>query len=319
MSSLLENCPICDSERVKYRWTAEDAQGNTWRYDACPDCGTIFLNPPLEASELGKFYDDFYYGPGHRRFKGEVEGMVPVFRRFRAKRVERLIPQGGAVLDVGCGRGVFLDILAKKGFRCLGTERSAPAAQNASKRIKVMVGDIENLALPAESFDLVTFWQVLEHLNNPKAAIAETHRILKSGGRMLLQVPNPESLQARASGPYWFHLDPPRHLHLFGLQCLDEMCARFGFVREKVSHLSFEYGPFGALQSFWNILGMRRDLLYNWMMAADKSEIPPSAAARAVLIAASAISAPIATLFSIVEATSQGGIIEVVYRKKPLE
>jgi len=316
MPKPVENCPICASTRIRRQWTARNAQNTEWKYDTCIDCGLIFLNPPPDEKQLDTYYDDTYYGPGHQRFKTNVEGSILAFRKARARRAMRLMPEGGDVLDVGCGRGIFLEILARKGYRSLGTERSEPAARDANKRVKVMVGNVEEIGLPDESFDLVTFWQVLEHLNDPKVAIAETRRILKPGGKMLIQVPNPSSWQARATGPHWFHLDPPRHLYLFPIKCLDQMCAEVGFARESMTTLSFEYSPFGALQSFWNILGMRRDLFYVMLMAADKSDVLPSASKRAALFAASAVAAPFATLFSLTEwAAGSGGVIEAVYRK----
>ena len=165
----------------------------------------------LEPRELDKFYSYEYYGPDHHRFNRAAENTILLFRRARAIRIMRMIPSGGAVLDVGCGRGVFLDILAKHGYHCLGTERSETSGCDAKELVKIMIGNIEDINLPDESFDMVTFWQVLEHLHNPKNAIAEASRILRPGGKILIQVPNPESLQAR-TGPYWFHLDPPRHL-----------------------------------------------------------------------------------------------------------
>ena len=262
------------------------------------------------------FYSNEYYGPDHQRFKRAPERIILLFRRARAMRVMHMIPVGGAVLDVGCGRGEFLDILAKHGYRCLGTERSEASGCDAGKHVKVMVGNIEDLNLPDESFDLVTFWQVLEHLHDPKQAIAEASRILRPGGKMLIQVPNPESIQAR-TGPYWFHLDPPRHLYLMPLHCLDKVAYQSGLAREKVTTLNFEYSPFGVLQSLWNITGVRRDLLYEMLMAAENKESPLPASTRAALLTSSILAAPFAALLSLAEwAIGKGGIIEAVYVKK---
>jgi len=319
MPSLLTKCPICDSDRTRYRWTAVDTLDKPWRYDICHDCNAIFLNPMPESSELDKYYSQDYYGPDHRRFVKEVEYTVLLFRRARAMRVMRTVPRGSSVLDVGCGRGVFLEILAKRGYRCLGIERSEASGRDAKKRVDVKIGNFEELDLPGESFDLVTFWQVIEHLQHPKNAIVESQRILKPGGKMLIQAPNPESLQACA-GPSWFHLDSPRHIFLFPLSCIDRMAAQSGFVREKVSTLNFEYSPFGMLQSLWNMMGVKRDMLYEMLMAAPNETSETSTPKNAALFAASAIAAPLAGLLSLVEwAVGKGGIIEATYIKKPIK
>ncbi len=316
MTVYTESCLVCGSIHIEYLWSAFDASGSSWNYHKCGECGLIFLNPRPQGRELEKYYDRAYYGPGHQRFRQNVEGAVLAFRKARARRTSRLMPEGGYLLDVGCGRGVFISLLEKKGYRCFGTERYHPAARDAAQLAKVIVSDGENISFKSESFDMVTFWQVLEHVENPDAAVAETARLLKEKGRMLLQVPNPASFQAALSGPDWFHLDPPRHTCLFPLECLDRLCMKHGFRREKLSTLNLEYPPFGALQSLWNALGLRRDLLYDTMMAADKSEVVPSLTARTALKAASGVLTPFAALFALTEwIMGAGGVIEALYRK----
>jgi len=312
-----DSCFLCGSGAVNLSWKATDASGASWTYCKCAECGLVFLNPRPESRELEKYYDRAYYGPEHQRFERSVEGVILAFRKARARRVMRYLPEGGSLLDVGCGRGVFIGVLEKKGYKCFGAERYRLAARDAARRAKVMVGDSENMGLRSGAFDMVTFWQVLEHIENPDAAVAEAARLLKNNGRMLVQVPNPESLQARLSGPCWFHLDPPRHTQLFPLKCLDRLCGAHGFEREKLNTLNFEYSPFGALQSFWNLTGLRRDLLYDSMMSGDETRLSPSRATRVTLKALSGVLAPLAGLFALFEfLAGGGGTIEAVYRKK---
>lgn len=316
MRELLDSCPICESKRILFLWNSEDALHNSWRYDRCLDCGDIFLNPLPDEDQILKFYDENYYGVGHKRFKGIFEAMVVLFRHARARRAVKAIPRGGSVLDVGCGRGIFLEILSRRGYKCLGAELSELSGRDASKHVQVLTGDFMKFSLPEESFDLVTFWQVIEHIRDPKAAFIELSRIIKTGGKLLIQAPNPESAQARIAGPYWFHLDPPRHIHSMPLKCLDGMAASAGFVREKYTTLNFEYSPFGILQSLYNVMGVNRDAFYNSMMSSKENSNSIAALKKAALWAASFLLTPVSIPLSLVEwFMGYGGIIEVVYRK----
>jgi len=311
MHAPLDKCPICTSDRIVALWNARDTQEVNWRYDRCSNCGDIFLNPPLEDAEVEQVYGEDYYGPDHNRFGGNVETTLKIFRNARANRAEKLMPPGGSVLDVGCGRGVFLEILARRGYKVTGTEISETAGKDAAKRVEVKVGELENIGFTRESFDLVTFWQVLEHLPDPKGAVAEASRLVKPGGKMLIQVPNPESIQARLGRDKWFHLDPPRHMHLMPLKCVDMVAAETGFTRVKHTTLNLEFSPFGILQTFQNLMGIKRDKLYETMMASKKE------AGQTVLTAVSALLAPVAGFLSLLEwSVGAGGVIEAVYVKE---
>lgn len=316
MATIYERCPLCGGLSSP-RYLPVDDMGRTWRIDRCASCGVGFLNPTLKGAELDPFYSDEYYGPGHHRFSGGAEGIIPLFRRARARKVMRLMPNGGAILDVGCGRGIMLAELARRGHRCVGIERSESAAKDARKwGLTVHSGNIEDLGLPENYFDLITFWQVIEHVERPVEAIAEAARILKSGGRLLAQVPDIDGLQARITGDSWFHLDPPRHLWHFNMRSLDLLMSKAGLMREHVGHLSIEYGPFGMLQSLMNVAGVRRDLLFDLLMSRDKKALLPSSAAHGALWAAVAILGPLSFAIDIAaSALKSGSVIEAVYRK----
>lgn len=108
--------------------------------------------------------------------------------------------QGGKILDVGAGRGDFL-FKAKKTnkWQCFGTETSRYAAEFAQKEfgLTLDIGQLEDLRYPPDSFDVVSFWHVLEHLPEPAKTIAETGRILKKDGFLFIAVPNDSWLGRR--------------------------------------------------------------------------------------------------------------------------
>ncbi len=107
-------------------------------------------------------------------------------------------------------------------------------------------------------------WHVLEHLPDPAAAIARAAELLRPGGRLLVSVPNVDSLQARLGGERWFHLDLPRHLFHFGPRSLSAMVERAGLQVARIGHFYPEMEVIGLVQTVLNRVGIERDLLYRF-------------------------------------------------------
>jgi 2-polyprenyl-3-methyl-5-hydroxy-6-metoxy-1,4-benzoquinol methylase len=135
------------------------------------------------------------------------------------------------LLDVGCGSGAYLARMRALGWDVLGIDRSARTAEQARRRfgVSVVVGTIPTAELPTDKFDLVTAWQVLEHLDRPRQALSFIREALRPRGRFLLTVPNQSGWAARHFGPAWVGLDLPRHLAHFTPETLPRMLAAEGF------------------------------------------------------------------------------------------
>jgi SAM-dependent methyltransferase len=231
----------------------------------CDCCGTARLSPPADELTLADAYAAEYYGRAPTKFQGPVGHLFGRMQRRRARRVARLFPARGTVLDVGCGSGDFLVAMSALGFEAVGTERTVRIARRvaASTGIRVYAGDLLRLDLPADAFDLVTFWHVLEHLEDPLATLRRVHELLRPGGRVLVAVPILDSWQARLFRSHWFHHDPPRHLWAFGRRSLDALLRQSGFCSVTCRTLSLVQNPYGVLQSVLNTLGFPRDRAYD--------------------------------------------------------
>ncbi|MGH7229120.1 MAG: class I SAM-dependent methyltransferase [Nitrospiraceae bacterium] len=185
--------------------------------------------------------------------------MQRVLRVFQRARLHAIAARRtGRVLDVGCGDGSFLEALARQGWEVFGTELSESIAATAKKRLgeRVRVGAMDEIGFAAASFDLVTFWHVLEHLDDPKLALAEARRLLKADGRVVVAVPNIESLQARMFKEDWFHLDVPRHRWHFSPRTLAAVADRCNLRVESTRHFSLENGPFAIMQGMATKTGL---------------------------------------------------------------
>lgn len=176
------NCDLCAGSVAKVL----DEKGHIRQ---CMSCGLKFVSPRPTQKQISKNYDwSFENCPGWGKVKTEAQLMHE--RRFSF--IERFI-QGGKILDVGAGLGVFLSIAKRTDrWQCFGTETSQYAVGFAKKEfdIALSLGQLENLGYPQESFDAVCFWHVLEHLPYPSRAIKEAKRILKDNGFLFIAVPN---------------------------------------------------------------------------------------------------------------------------------
>jgi 2-polyprenyl-3-methyl-5-hydroxy-6-metoxy-1,4-benzoquinol methylase len=299
-------CLVCGAKRARPRFAAE---GVASRVVVCEGCGLGRFHPVLGAQEIRAFYPDEYYGEPGAKFQPLVERVVRVVGARHIGFLSRGLPPGARVLDVGCGRGVVLGPLADRGLEVHGVEVSAAAARGADPRAEIRVApDLRSAGYPDAFFDEVIVWHVLEHLEDPRAALKEAHRILKPGGRLIVAVPNFESWQARWSGADWFHLDLPRHLYHFPLRALRQLLGNLGFELGESHHFSLRQNPFGWIQSALNrIRSLPRNGLYTLLHQRGREAPPFSAAQRLLLLLLFAAMAPIALALSLAETLGKSG------------
>jgi 2-polyprenyl-3-methyl-5-hydroxy-6-metoxy-1,4-benzoquinol methylase len=288
----------------------------------CESCGLVETVPPVPPSEIGRYYPPNYYGEGNRRFNALFEALIPWFRDRRGKAIERFLSRG-KILDVGCGRGILPALMRDRGWDAHGLEFSETAAQHARQLgIPVFVGSFLESPYDDKSFDAIVLWHVLEHVPDPLATLERARQVLRPGGLLVIAVPNFESLQARFSGRHWFHLDVPRHYHHFGLSILNRTLKSAGFSILDVSHLSLEYNPYGWIQSIFNRIGFRFNLLYDLLKnpSARSLRSPLRSAPLQTLLTLALLPPVVSASFALTLLEillRRGGTIEVYARRDP--
>ena len=174
----------------------------------CPGCSLVWLSHPPKPSEMYLHYTDAYHkliSTGGEdspcRWRGRKAGLAPHKR-------------SGALLDLGCSSGAFLESLKGEPWDLYGIEMSAEGARKAEERsgAHVFVGDVLEAPFCRESFDVITCFDVLEHLYEPRRVMTKVGEWLKPGGIFYVLVPNIDSAEARVFGTYWHGLELPRHL-----------------------------------------------------------------------------------------------------------
>jgi 2-polyprenyl-3-methyl-5-hydroxy-6-metoxy-1,4-benzoquinol methylase len=150
---------------------------------------------------------------------------------------------------------------------------------------------IEHAELTPASFDAVTLWHVLEHLESPGAALRRIHGWIEPGGALLLGVPNLDSLQARLAPERWFHLDVPRHRVHFTVRGVERLLERSGFAVMAAHHVLLEHNPFGMWQSLLSRLTRQPSYVYNALKHNARLRSPdlPIAVAALPLLPAAAL------------------------------
>lgn len=145
----------------------------------------------------------------------------------------------GRILDVGCGLGYLLSAVDDR-WEKHGVELSQFAAKHASKHAKVHVGDLRSAKYPAEHFDVVVLYHVIEHMYHPVEELEEIFRILKPNGQLIIGTPNFDSACARRFGEKYRMLHDPTHITLFSRESLDRFLWDHGFFVDRVEFPYFE-------------------------------------------------------------------------------
>jgi SAM-dependent methyltransferase len=152
---------------------------------------------------------------------------IRVFR-VEAQELARGVPPPGRLLDVGCAEGYFLDAAAEVGWETYGVELSECAGSRAlAKGHRVLFGEVSDAGWADGFFQVITLWDVLEHLDEPQTALRKLSELLAPDGLLLVMTPDLSSTVARALGERWWSV-VDMHLHYFTPRTLTLLLRRCG-------------------------------------------------------------------------------------------
>lgn len=237
-------CPACGETRLSSFLRSKDYffSNESFSLDKCDQCGLILTNPFPEEKIIGRYYqsDDYFSHPGKK--KSMLKEVYKTVRFFNIRRKFNMIKPwrgSGKVLDIGCGSGEFLAYCKEKGMDVTGLEPNNEAREYASGLLGKAVLRPEQLdSLPDKSFDIVSMWHVLEHVEDGRKQLRELHRLLKADGVAVIALPNTASDDCAYYREYWAGWDLPRHLYHFNRSAISQLASKQGF------HLVKEHGLF---------------------------------------------------------------------------
>lgn len=244
----LESCPVCGATAFRDKLLVQDKSVSREEFTIvqCQACDFQFTNPRPAAAHIGKYYESDAYVSHNSGAQGLINRVYRVARYFTVRRKVTLITKlhggrPGRLLDYGCGTGHFLAGAKKAGWDVVGLEPSERARQEAARRAGQSIQEPAALAsLPPASFDILTLWHVLEHVHALNEILAQLTAVLKPGGRLLIAVPNVDSLDAQHYRQDWAAYDVPRHLYHFVPATMRRLLARHGLRIEQTLALPLD-------------------------------------------------------------------------------
>ncbi len=219
----------------------------------CGECGLMRLAPPIPDDRLHLYYPASYWfvPDGFSRLEETYRRLVLRDHIGFVLAAYRGAGGDGLLLDVGCGGGLLLGMLQKRGVRGAGMDISAQAAASAHSvhRVVALSGTLQHSPLRPGSCSVVTMFHVVEHLNDPVLHLMAARRLLRPRGRLVVQVPNADSWQFRLFGKRWNGMDVPRHLVNYRTRDLVRLLERCGFRVERIKHFNLRDNPAGFATS----------------------------------------------------------------------
>lgn len=222
----------------------------------CQGCGLYQISPKLSTQAIEKYYPEEYIC-----YLEAIEDEPNSFTRFnrylgqakRVRQVMRRMKKPGRILDVGCATGIFLNEMHKQGWECKGVEPDQTAVDYARSRFEldVFCGVVEDAQLPADSFDIVTLWDVLEHVYDINTTMAEINRVLKPGGLIIAILPNAQAFERYLFKEHWVGWEVPRHYRTFTPKTITEFLEKHNLDDIEIFSFTGRHGAFMLNIQFW--------------------------------------------------------------------
>ncbi len=258
-------CPVCDQPPSQGLFVKDG-----FRHVRCPECGLIYVSLILREDVMEKYWREELAWSGILNSSPQME-LDRLKYLYGLELAEDLV-SGRRLLDVGSGPGGFVRLAGERGWEGTALELNVESSKKlAAEGFKVIVKNLELTDLPPHSYDLISLWEVLEHLADPKVVLREIKRLLSPGGLLLILVPNAGSLVTRLLHEKSNTFGGHSHLNHFDVNSLTSLVERVGFDLIEVETVITELGtinnylaledPYnGRAEQFWS--GLTPELIH---------------------------------------------------------
>lgn len=214
------SCPLCRGVKLTALWEV-----NGYTIAKCATCSLVFVQNQVTVEELIAHYAG---GKDEAYDESNAECLNYYYRKL-GELIRSRFPQPGKILDVGCSRGWFLDVMT--GWECHGNEMVTSDAAIASERFgdRIHIGPFEEYPMQENYFDVITLQDVFDHFLDPMPALEKCRRLLRPGGMIAIKVHNISCLYAKLTGPNFYAIIPPSHLFYYDRRTLGSALSAAGF------------------------------------------------------------------------------------------
>jgi len=253
------NCPICKKKGSSFYMSTNalmhEPNQEHYIFNICTNCEAVFLTNPISNENLEKYYTENYLPYRGASAWGKYSSFVinsqknlDLRRVTFVKKYLKKNEQNLDVLDVGCGNPSFLDFLQQNSkVNCTGIDFSDAGWKSRNypnlELKKIAIEDFNT----TELFDVITLWHYLEHDYNLHQTIEKLYNCLKSGGKIIIEIPDYDSLSAKTQKSYWQGWHSPRHISLLTKKSFSVLFQKDKWQISK--HL--RYGTLDAFTLWW--------------------------------------------------------------------
>jgi 2-polyprenyl-3-methyl-5-hydroxy-6-metoxy-1,4-benzoquinol methylase len=229
------SCPICRRSTNEARlW-----KKNNFHYVRCLNCGLIYINPQYSDKAVADIYSNVLYDQKSER----LDLILPTLHKYKGRLLKKFerFRRTHHLLDVGCFKGFFLYSASRRGWKTFGTEVSVPATGFASRELGLQVdlGDLLHLPhLRQFDFDVVTLFDVIEHLSRPYLYLQRAHELLRPGGLLYMETPNFHALPRFVLGKRWTIFNS-LHRYYFTPGTMKRILQMIGFENIRIHTVGF--------------------------------------------------------------------------------
>lgn len=265
-------CEVCSEVSQGHHYDKVlGVDGNEYNLVKCDHCKMIRIWPLPTEEFVHSYYSSSYQG----QVKENITKWKDVFTANKStiedsyKKIEYFeniaSPTRGKLLDVGCGYGFFVYAAKKSGYEAIGIDIDREAIQFAKDYLGIEVKEtsIESLNTTFMKYDVISAWNVVEHVINLTSFMKQINELLNKGGIFTGTLPNIDGIGSKLFGKKWHLMVPPEHINYFNKRSLENLFIKNGFEPVFIGTISLYASPYFSF-------GVRRRIMAYYQTNSSK-------------------------------------------------